>query len=115
MQFVTGVMLVACVCVHVCVKVVWQYSNLSCSVYPLSSIDSIGDDGRTGRCAIWRLAFVDFLCVSYVFTMRYKLNAYLNTYIASFTISIAHHNPLVSLLCYAWTWSKRLNIIKRVY
>jgi len=33
----------------ICVQVVWQYSNLWCSVYPLSSIDSIGEHGRTSQ------------------------------------------------------------------
>ena len=31
------------------VKVVWQYSNLWCSVYPLAPIDSIGQQGRTSQ------------------------------------------------------------------
>jgi len=35
-------------CTFVWIQVVWQYSNLSCSVYPLSSIDSIGASGHTG-------------------------------------------------------------------
>lgn len=40
----------------------WQYSNLECSLYPLSSVDTIGPGGVTGKL----LVIVNFLIVGWL-------------------------------------------------